>query len=228
MIGCSKKRATTATLDFTEPVNTNSTFVFSTCGGKMIIFADATAAGKINNIMKEQKGATINDLGVGNAFVVDSNGTFLLYTARHCTAGIEKITHVLNADIAVVDYQGLKNISPSQMEISEGYKIKSNVCSGDSIFVRGYYTNTDGHMYSVSISGVGQLTDTRDYKHTARGAVEYVSGTVLNILLEENIELGGLSGAPAFDKSGNVIGMYSGRTIDQSTGNCFARITLFQ
>ncbi|MBP6926194.1 MAG: hypothetical protein KBB70_00665 [Candidatus Pacebacteria bacterium] len=228
MNGCSsKKRANTATIDFTEPVNENATYIFSTCGGKMIIFADASAAQKINSLLHEHEGATINNLGVGNAFIVDSNGTFLLYTARHCTVGIEKITHTLNADIAVVDYKGLRNISPSVMEITEGYKIQPNVSSGDSVYVRGYYTDNKGHMYSVCISGVGELSDRRDTKKRVIGAVEYFSERVFNVLLEENIDLGGLSGAPAFDKFGNVIGIYCGRTIDQSTGDCFARITLF-
>lgn len=215
-----------ANINFTKPVvTTNATFLFSAVGGKMIILADPFAAQKMNDLSMQKGNFSLYDLGIGNAFVVDSEGTFLLYTARHCTKGIESITRIIDNDIAVVNCDGLHAISPSVLEINQGYDVAEKVSDNDSVYVRGYFSDKKGKVHSVLICGIGKIQQSSDYANVQQNK-EYIQSRMLSIKMAENIDLAGLSGAPAFNKEGKIIGVYSGRTYDQDSREYSIRISL--
>ncbi len=216
------------TINFTEPVaTTNSIFLFSSVGGKMIILADPFAAQKMNDISMKKENFSLYDLGIGNAFVVDSEGTFLLYTARHCTKGIESITRVIDNDVAVVNYNKLRNISQSVLDINHGYSIERNIVDNDSVYVRGYLSDNKGKVHAVLICGVGKIRQSSDYINVQENK-EYIQARMLSMKIEKNVDLAGLSGAPAFNRKGKIIGVYSGRTYDQDSREYAIRIALLQ
>lgn len=209
-----------------KPLETN--FLFSTVEGKMLIMADCEAAQNFNDEMVRQNKFSMFDLGVGNAFVIDSAGVHHLYTAKHCARGLEEITRVIGSDIAIIDYDRLQSIHPSPFELTKGYDIDYAVYNNDSVFVRGYLTNQNGMVQSVTLSGVGLLLNKRLLESHVKKGCEYLQENVLLILMKENIDLAGLSGSPAFNKKGKVIGVYSGRMYDQETHDMYARVSLFR
>lgn len=225
---CKRINPNAVIVEITEPVNSVSTLLFTTIGGRAIILADAVAAQNLNNMMlKEKENMSLFQLGVGNAFAVDSAGKFFLYTARHCAVGIEKLTRTVNLDVAIINYEGLKSATPQIMKLTEGYQIDTNVIDNDSVFVRGYLSDKKGKVYSVTVSGIGKRSNIHDFDGVEiEGEKQYFQAHSLNMLLNENVDLAGLSGAPAFNKAGKVIGIYSGRTYD-SRGIWQIRISLF-
>jgi hypothetical protein len=224
------KDPNTATLDFSQPTASNSDFIFSTCQGKTLIMADASAAQKISNNLKEQTGGILSDMGVGNAFVLNMDGKPFLCTATHGAVGLEKYTRKIGADIAVIDYTTMTQEKPGGIQLSTAYGMDTVIHNADSVFIRGYLFDKKGELQSVTISGVGRIVDKNEYGNNVTGSnKQYMQQRALIIKLDENVELAGLSGSPAFNKQGKVIGVYSGRTVEQDNGKdtYYIRVSLF-
>lgn len=219
----------TATIDFSQAIATDADFIFSTCQGKTLIMADAPTAQKISNNLKKQTGGILSDMGVGNAFVLNVNSELFLCTATHGTVGLEKYTKKIGADIALVDFGAMPQQSfGTKFQLITAYTMDTTVQTGDSVFVKGYLFNKDGELQSVTVSGTGRIVDKSEYGSNVSNA-QYMQQRALVIKLDENVELGGLSGSPAFNKQGKVIGVYSGRTVEQNNGKdtYYIRISLF-
>ncbi len=227
MSACSNENKYGATITFSEPITMDNHFLFTTCGGQMIIMVDSKAAVTMNKLMLEAKDFSLYELGVGNAFAVDSCGKYYLYTARHCTKGLEKIERNIGNDISIVNYSGLKAISPSVITLAHGYEIEYNVNNYDSVFIKGYLSDKKGKVSLINIKGIGKLSDGEIYKVLNKEMEQFLQKRYLHVLMKKNVDLAGLSGAPAFNKQGKVIGVYSGRSMSEETGNYYLRISLF-
>lgn len=214
----------TATIDFSQPIVSDADFIFSTCQGKTFIMADASTAQKMSDHLKAETGGILSDMGVGNAFVLDMDGKTFLCTATHATVGLEKYTKKIGADIALVDFTAMPQGLGTKIQLTTAYAVETTVQTGDSVFVRGYLFNKEGELQSVTVRGEGRIAAKGEY--TGVNA-QYMQQRQLVIKLDENAELGGLSGSPAFNKQGKVIGVYSGRTLDQNSGTYYIRISLF-
>ena len=223
------KDPNTATIDFSQPIVSDADFIFSTCQGKTFIMADASAAQKMSDHLKAQTGGILSDMGVGNAFVLDMDGKSYLCTATHATVGLEKYTKKIGADIALIDFTAMPQQKfGTEFQLATAYAVDTAVQTGDSVFVKGYLFNKNGELQSVTVSGKGKVWNKSEYNGTYSGMnSQYMQERALIIKLDENVELGGLSGSPAFNKQGKVIGVYSGRTLDQNSGTYYIRISLF-
>lgn len=224
------KDPNTATIDFSEPTASNADFIFSTCQGKTLIMADAPTAQKISNNLKEQTGGILSDMGVGNAFVINMDGKTFLCTATHGTVGLEKYTRKIGADIAVIDYNMMTQGKLGSIHLTTAYDMDTTIHAVDSVFIKGYLFDKSGKLQSVTVSGMGKMMDMNEYNGTFSGPnLQYMQQHALIIKLDENVELGGLSGSPAFNKQGKVIGVYSGRTLEQKDGKdtYYIRVSLF-
>lgn len=224
------KDPNTATIDYSQPVISNNDFIFSTCQGKTLIMADASAAQKISDNLKAQTGGILSDMGVGNAFAVTMDGKTFLCTATHGAVGLEKYTRNIGADIAVIDYDAMTKQSPGGIRLTSAYQMDTVIQNEDSVFIKGYLFNKKGELQTVTVSGKGKVWNKSEYNGTYSGMnSQYMQERALIIKLDENVELGGLSGSPAFNKQGKVIGVYSGRTLEQKDGKdtYYIRISLF-
>ena len=222
------KDPNTATIDFSQPIVSDADFIFSTCQGKTFIMADASAAQKMSDHLKAQTGGILSDMGVGNAFVLDMDGKSYLCTATHATVGLEKYTKKIGADIALIDFTAMPQQKfGTEFQLTTAYAVDTAVQTGDSVFVKGYLFNKNGELQSVTVSGKGRMIDENEYNGGTVVNAQYMQQRQLVIKLDENAELGGLSGSPAFNKQGKVIGVYSGRTLDQNSGTYYIRISLF-
>lgn len=221
------KDPNTATVGFSQPVASDADFIFSTCQGKTFIMADASTAQKVSDRLKAETGGILSDMGVGNAFVLDIEGKSYLCTATHATVGLEKYTKKIGADIALVDFTAMPQGLGTKFQLTTAYAVDTTVQTGDSVFVRGYLFNKEGELQSVTVRGKGSVIDANEYNGATIVNGQYMQQSQLVIKLDENAELGGLSGSPAFNKQGKVIGVYSGRTLDQNSGTYYIRISLF-
>lgn len=228
MYSCSKENKDGAKITFTEPIPLKSNFLFSTCGGQMFIMADSKSAQMINDAMCKERNFSMYELGVGNAFIVDSSGTYFLYTAKHCAVGLEKYTQNIGADIAVINYNKLRSSKYPAIDLNEGYKIDYNFNDYDSVFVRGYISDKKGKVHFVTISGVGHKENIANFDKEKSVNLKYLQENTLTIPLKKNVDLAGLSGSPAFNKFGEVIGVYSGRQYAIGTNVYYARVSLFK
>jgi len=218
----------TATIDFSQPIVSDADFIFSTCQGKTFIMADASTAQKMSDHLKAETGGILSDMGVGNAFVLDMDGKSYLCTATHATVGLEKYTKKIGADIALIDFTAMPQQKfGTEFQLATAYAVDTAVQTGDSVFVKGYLFNKNGELQSVTVSGKGRMIDENEYNGGTVVNAQYMQQRQLVIKLDENAELGGLSGSPAFNKQGKVIGVYSGRTLDQNSGTYYIRISLF-
>lgn len=228
MYSCSNENKYGAKITFTEPISLKSNFLFSTCGGQMFIMADSKSAQMINDAMYKEKSFSMYELGVGNAFIVDSSGTYFLYTAKHCAVGLEKYTRNIGADIAIINYAKLRSSKYPAIDLNEGYKVDYNFNNYDSVFVRGYLSDKKGKVHFVTISGVGHKKNIADFDEEKSVNFKYLQENTLSIPLKKNVDLAGLSGSPAFNKFGKVIGVYSGRQYAMDTDVYYARVSLFK
>jgi hypothetical protein len=224
------KDPSAATIEFSEPVASEADFIFSTCQGKKLIMTDAATAQKMSNNLKMETGGILSDLGVGNAFVLQLEGKKFLCTATHATAGLEKYIRKVGADIAVIDYDMMTRENPGGIQLTKSYDLDTVVRTGDSVFIRGYLFNKKGEIHSVVVQGAARLVDKSEYDPSSLADyAQYMQQRMLTIKLDENVELAGLSGSPAFNKQGKVVGVYSGRILEQNNGKdtYYIRISLF-
>lgn len=221
-----------ATVDFSTPAASNADFIFSTCQGKTLLVADAVTAQKVSDNLKAHTGGILSDMGIGNAFALTLQGKTFLCTARHGAVGLEKYTKVIGADIALIDFNAIPNHDlGTGFQLTSSYDLDTTIRTGDSIFIKGYLFNKKGELQTVTIGGKGKIIDKTEYgKNVSFGNnAQYMQQHELVIKLGENVELAGLSGSPAFNTQGKVIGVYSGRTIDQDHGTdtYYIRVSLF-
>lgn len=214
-----KSHRHSATITFMDTIPSDKDFIFSTMGGKMFVMVGYREAQQMNQLLLKAQGITLQDLGVGNAFIVDSAGKMLLYTATHCTKGLENLTRKIDADVVVINYDSITKSVKNKIPPADGYKLGESIHDGDSIFVRGYLTNKEGIVQSVLIKGVGEVRDRDDFKNTTIVNGEHMQQKTFALLLDEDIDLGGLSGAPAFNSQGKVVGVYSGRNREEFENN---------
>lgn len=227
---CHTKDANLATINFSEATLTQTDFIFSTCQGKTLIMADASAAQKMSNLLKQKTGAILSDMGVGNAFALNMNGKPFLCTAVHATEGLEKYRKNIGADITIIDCNAMAQENSKSFELTTAYDMDTVIRKSDSVFIRGYLFNTEGELQSVTVSGKGEILD-KDYyiDKVVNSNKQYLQERALVMRLDENVDLSGLSGSPAFNKQGKVIGVYSGRTMEQENGKdtYYIRVSLF-
>ena len=231
---CNRGEKPTASVTYEKPSPLKDVFIFSTLGGKTLLMTDYETAGKMNRLTEEQHGVSMYDIGVGNAFVVDSAGTFFLCTAKHAAIGMEKWSRDIGTEITLVNWSTFIGDSVRStyhaMKLTSGYEIDTSVTDNDSVFVRGYLTDKDGTLHLVTISGVGKKVDKDQYRNAPMTPEDrlHFQKHMLEMSLGKNIDLASLSGSPAFNKAGKVIGVYSGRTVDADDPSiCHARISLF-
>ncbi len=219
----------TAKIEFSEPIVSDADFIFSTCGGKKLIITNATAAQKISDNLKEQTGGIFSDMGVGNAFLLNMNGESLLCTATHGTVGLEKYIKKIGADISLISLDIMQEEDfNTETQLPVSYELDTKIQTGDSVFIKGYLFNKRGELQSVTISGKGKIKDKYEYGDNVFNQ-QYLQDRTMVVDLNENVELGGLSGSPAFNKKGKVIGVYSGRMLEEYNNKksfCI-RISLF-
>lgn len=220
------KDSNTANIDFSQPIDSDADFIFSTCQGTKMIMASASTAQKMSNLLKAETGGILSDIGVGNAFVLSIGGKPFLCTAAHAAVGLEKYTKKIGADIAVIDYGSMTQENPGGILLTTSYDMDTTTQTGDSVFVKGYLFNKDGELQLVTVSGKGKIVDKNEYGNTIVNT-QYMQQRALVIELDENVELAGLSGSPAFNKQGKVIGVYSGRTLDENSDTYYIRVSLF-
>lgn len=229
------KDPNTATIDFSQAVDSVPTFLFSTCQGKTLIIADASTAQQLNDNIKKQTGGSFSDMGVGNAFALNMDGKIFLCTATHAAIGLPgKHVRNIGADIAIIDLDMMSQDNQRKgFDLSDAYEMDTIVNTSDSVFVRGYLFNEKGELQSVVVSGAGRVEKKSEFyndtNHCSGPGLPYVQQRTFILELDENIELAGLSGSPAFNKQGKIIGVYSGRTIEQN-GSKYTysiRISLF-
>lgn len=184
---------------------------FSTVQGKMIILCDGEGASLMDSFLRE-KGTGFRELGVGNAFFMKNDVTRLC-TAKHAAVGLEKETFFEGGDVAMIS-TNLKVIDEFLKSNPKIYS-KGDYQEGDSVFVTGSILYHDRKIYDVSICGTGEVFDLNDIKKVVpilnNENEQFADGKSIWLRLEQNIDLGGLSGAPAFNKKGQVIGLFSGR-----------------
>jgi hypothetical protein len=222
----------TATVDFTEAINTKDVYLFSTLDGSGVIIVNYVKAIEMNKLTMKQKGISMHDVGFGNAFVVNKNNKRFLYTARHATKGVrEDIIKDLGADISIMDLDSIikcgANIERVGCNFGPGYSIDTNIKNGDSVFIQGYYTDKDGILKTVYISGTGVIKYDDDKAFQTTKFKEYMQRRQYLLTLPKFCDLAGLSGSPVFNKKNQVIGVFSGRLENPDTHECFARVSLF-
>lgn len=214
-----------ASVEFSEPIVTDKNFFFSTMGGKMFIMTDCKTAQDMNNMFLQENNSTIADLGIANAFFLDGE----LCTARHATKGLESLCNNIGNDITMIDYATmLKSGNNCKIPLIVGY-LRDTFALNDSVFVRGYYSDSKGVIKNVTVKGIGTSSDElmkQDYSGSQN--LEFLEKNSVIMRLERNIDLGGLSGAPAFNKQGKVVGVYSGRSlmVSGSDTTCYIRVSL--
>ena len=229
-----------AEITSTPAKNVGSLFVFTTAGGRMFIMANAEAANKINEEFQNE-GFHLGGLGVGTAFIINERGETLLCTATHCAEGLEKFSKNYGADISIVDVNNISGLH-TEKKLTGGYKI-SSLNQNDSIFVKGYVPDEkDGSLSYVEIKGLGIIKDKSSLKDVTFAKnpldsnlrnktvdIDKVQEKTMNLKMVKNVNLGGLSGAPVFNKNGEVVGVFAGRTLIVSgkDTSCYARISLF-
>lgn len=227
-----KKESSAVIIDYSQPIVSDADFIFSTCQGKTMIMASASTAQKISNGLKEQTGATLPAMGIGNAFTLNIGGKPFLCTARHGAVGLEKFTRNIGADIAIVDFNAIPHEKIGGIQLTTAYDIDTSIHMTDSVFIKGYLFDKQGELQSVIIRGLARRLSKSQYAADDmlnNSNTQYVQENALIIKLDENIELAGLSGAPAFNSQGKVIGVYSGRIVEQGDGKdkYSIRISLF-
>lgn len=220
-----------ASVEFSEAIATKENFFFSTVGGKMFMMMDSKAAQELNNMLLSEKNATLNELGLANAFAVSHNGKIMLCTARHASEGLESFCSNIGNDIVMIDYSRLDAVTPKLIDNASLYSGYSEGMAGvnDSIFIKGHYSDSKGIVKNVTVKGIGTSSDElmkQDYSGSQN--LEFLEKNSLIMRLERNIDLGGLSGAPAFNKQGKVVGVYSGRSlmVSGSDTTCYIRVSL--
>lgn len=231
--GNSKTIENAATIQYEQATESEKDFLFSTMGGNFFVLVDSKAAIKVNESFQEETHQTLSELGIANAFALTFNEKNMLCTAVHATQGLEDYTTKLGADIALLDYLAMPlNGSVGKLiDISKTYtlgKPKNN----DSLFIRGYLFDKSGALKSVTVKGVGQVTSNNEFTQgiPVQGEKEFLQDRFIIMPLSENIDLGGLSGSPAFNSIGEVVGVYSGRMIEHASGEpdkYYLRISLF-
>lgn len=219
-----------AVITFSTPFESDNDFIFTTYHGTMLVVADALTAQIISDELKEKKGYSLSELGVGNAFGVLFSSKKFFCTATHVAVGLEKEFLNLGADIVLID-KGVFEKRSTNLELLRPYEMDTVVYSGDSVFIKGYMFNKQGKLQSVTIRGCGRLVEKNEYdnENTQKFNFELMQDRTLSLELTENIDLAGLSGAPAFNRAGKVIGVYSGRLMQIKEGRTtyFLRVSLF-
>ncbi|MBP9715298.1 MAG: hypothetical protein KBD52_02320 [Candidatus Pacebacteria bacterium] len=206
-----------AEIKFSSPTQfPKNIFVFSTWQGEGLAIWDVASIEALAKSL-DSLGFTLSDIGTGNSFVINAKGKKFLCTASHVCIGKEKFNGYIQkissaTDISVIDYRVFEKHGTGPMPpIVNPYEIDTSFTSGDSVIIRGILTDSSGKSRLVSIRGIGYLDNIDgipDEMITQKGAF---SGTGILLTIPENIDLRGLSGAPAFNQAGKVVGVYSGR-----------------
>ena len=237
--------STSCRIKFFEPIKSNSdfTYLFTTAGRQIFLLADAQTAQKVNEGLKIEKGISLNELGAGNAFFVKSEDGSLLCSANHCAVGLEKYIVKVGADIAFINFQAIpqtekRDAIDSIAQAGLGYSMSCDFNESDSLFIKGYISQKNGEIKAVTISGVAVKREKKDFPSqsgpTKASVEKRIQTTILTMKISGNVNLAGLSGAPAFNSKGEVVGVYSGRNViiktykDRIDSTSYIRVSVFE
>jgi len=209
---------TIATVKFLDPISSPYDFLFTTAQGQMMIMLPVETAQMANDSLKDED-VTLNNFGIGNAFLLKKDTNWFLCTATHLAIGMEGHMDSIGQDIALIDYESLhKRIVTIDLATVGGYPYTFDVEQKDSLFIRGYISDNDGKIKSVLVSGLAIKQKRNDMPeedtlHFRAYNMEYMQDNVLAMRMKEYVDLSGLSGSPAFNKNGQVVGIFSGITM---------------
>ena len=203
---------------------------FSTLQGKAVILCNDIAAIMLDSILRQQYGAGFREMGVGNGFLVNEQERIELFTANHCAIGLEEVAVKAEGDIAIVPMKFFKSMN--NINTGSAYRLAGNdFMNNDSVYVHGYLFGKDRQIHDVTISGRGTVIDAEKIKGDKNFRIqstEPFEGRSVWLAMKHGVDLSGLSGAPAFNQHGHVVGVYSGRSaaLVNSDTVWYARIAL--
>lgn len=206
---------------------------FSTAGGNAVILCNDIAATVLDSMLWKKYNSGFREMGVGNGFYVSEQGRVALFTANHCAIGLQNIAVKATGDMAVIPVEFLKSMQ-GNITVGDPYKLaEEDFVNNDSAYVRGYLFGKDRQVYEVVLSGRGTVIDAEEISKNKEFQIkssEPFEGKSLWFALEKNIDLSGLSGAPAFNEQGQVIGVYAGRCFTEVNTDTvwYARVSLIQ
>lgn len=245
LLGCTTKTekvSTTESLAHLEPCTVTfadgadfvpSSLFFSTVKGNALILCDSKGAIVLDSTMNADGVGNLRGLGIGNAFFIKEGDHIALSTANHCVDDLNQEMLVKNGnEISMIPTEYLSDIGFLSGVNIPDYTYKIGVFNEtDTVYINGFIFQRK--PIHVQIKGLGLLVNAKDFKgkkFKLIGKESYVQENSVYLRLDRNFEFSSLSGSPATNPKGELIGLYSGRSLFvQGTDTLFcARVSLFE
>jgi hypothetical protein len=190
-------------------------FLFNTRGRRLVFSTEADTVGQpVDYRWYNFEGR--------NGFLVQMHDSVYLCTAKHCT---EYTPYSIYGgyDIVFIPIRYIANTAVRDFSRTPIYVVGKPYKPGDTISVRGYNTQ-HGKLSLVTISGSGSVQlPTYEFSEP-----RLLGERELRICTDQNVYPGGLSGSPAYNTHGDVVGILVGHMESTNTGKVFQiRISLY-
>lgn len=170
----------------------------------------------------DKSSTTITEASVklGNAFTVKMDQKILFCTAFHCLP-VSEYFRKIGRDIVLLENGSIYNKSG---ETNDYYEVDTTPKELQFVSILGYQPNinSDSVLKKVQINGLAIRVKSKDFfgDDDTFGGNEFTAETMLVIKYKFDYKVAGLSGSPAFNKNGKVVGLLSSDVLmknDKST-----------